>query len=164
MSQFTGHVAAIVQRWWRLPNSTCSESNDVRDRYTAVAGARGSVSVLLSVTVTRDPPLIRQIGPDCWGIMRVAGALSRGLCVWKMVTDLACAETVHHVFDPGCLPRLLLWPSHSLSANRSVWHPSCVVNVRVQLYVWLADGRLRRFACRAALVLRRTLCSFGALV
>ena len=74
----------------------------------------------------------------------MAAALSQGFMCVEMVTDLACAETVHHLFDPGCLPRPLLWPSHSLSANRSVWHPSCVVYVCIRPCVWLADGRLCR--------------------
>lgn len=73
----------------------------------------------------------------------MAAALSQGFTCVEMVTDLACAETVHHLFDPGCLPQPLLWPSHSLSANRSVWHPLCFVYVCVYgLHVWLADGRL----------------------
>lgn len=68
---------------------------------------------------------------------------ARALRVWTLVTDLACAETIHHLFDPRCLPRPLLWPSHSLSANRSVWHCFvCCICARMQLSVWLADGQL----------------------
>lgn len=33
----------------------------------------------------------------------MVGALSRGFMCVNAVTDLACAETVHHLFDPGCL-------------------------------------------------------------
>lgn len=70
---------------------------------------------------------------------------ARALRVWTLVTDLACAETIHHLFDPGCLPQPLLWPSHSLSANRSIWHCFvCCICARMPLSVWLADGQLCR--------------------
>lgn len=83
--------------------------------------ARGLVSVLLSVTVTRN--LHSRLSQIVWGLWGVAAPLSQGFMCVEMVTDLACAETVHHLFDPWCLSRPPLWPSHSSSANRSVWHP-----------------------------------------
>lgn len=71
------------------------------------------VSALLSVTVTRNPHLYSRLSQIVWGLRGLAAALSRGFMCVEMVTDLACAETVHRLFDPGCLPHPLLRPSHS---------------------------------------------------
>lgn len=47
----------------------------------SVIRVTGLVSVLLSVTVTRNLPLIRQIEPDCLGIMRGGCSTELGLYV-----------------------------------------------------------------------------------
>lgn len=49
----------------------------------SVKHVRRWVSVLLSVTVTRNPPLILQIEPDCLGIMRGGWSAELGLYVCR---------------------------------------------------------------------------------
>lgn len=87
------------------------------------------------------------------------------MCV-EMVTDLACAETVHHLFDPGVspptpccgphTPRLLIDP---FGTPRVLYKCACV---RVCEGVCLVSRwPALSFAGRAAFVLWRALCSFG---
>ena len=130
-----------------------------------VIGARDLVSVLLSVTVTGNPPLILQIEPDCLGIMRGGCSTEPGLYV--------CGDGNWFSMCWNSTPSL--WPRVSPPPPRCGPHTSCllidpfgtpcVLYVCARPCVWSADGRLRRFfACRTAFVLWRMLCSFGALV
>ena len=56
-------------------------SSNILATFVSVIRARGFVSVPLSVTVTRNPPLILQIEPDCLGIMRGGCSTEPGLYV-----------------------------------------------------------------------------------
>lgn len=56
-------------------------SSNIPATLVFVIRARGLVSVLLSVTVTGNPPLILQIEPDCLGIMRGGCSTEPGLYV-----------------------------------------------------------------------------------
>lgn len=56
-------------------------SSNIPATLVFIIRARGLVSVLLSVTVTGNPPLILQIEPDCLGIMRGGCSTEPGLYV-----------------------------------------------------------------------------------
>lgn len=97
----TGNKQMLV---WKIKRQHSSEMG---------FGVTCRVSALLSVTVTRNPHLYSRLSQIVWGLRGMAAALSRGFMCVEMVTDLACAETVHRLFDPGRLPHPLLRPSHS---------------------------------------------------